>query len=299
MLNQQNRRAVERRLHERISDIQWLIGGISSNVYAIQTETNQQYIIRLYDKSERDDVVEEVIQETRSLKELVGLSQMIPEYIISETDCVQFTEPMLMMTKVDGEVIIEPEDVHAWVEGLAKALVAIHSLPIKDFPYTYFPYQDYEKFQSPKWSQYQDEWTYAIHLLKQGFPQVEYQFIHRDYHPNNVLWKDGEVTGVVDWVNACMGPAQIDIGHCRVNLIQLFNEAVADEFLSNYMEYTNQPFDYDPRWDLITLTDILFEPIEVYDGWVDLGVHHLTNEIIKQKLDGYFYSTIHKIMNHQ
>lgn len=108
-----------------------------------------------------------------------------------------------------------------------------------------------------------------------------------------------EVTGVVDWVNACMGPAQIDIGHCRVNLIQLFNEAVADEFLSNYMEYTNQPFDYDPRWDLITLTDILFEPIEVYDGWVDLGVHHLTNEIIKQKLDGYFYSTIHKIMNHQ
>ena len=254
MLAKQNQDAIEGRLHERISGIQSLKGGVSSNVYAIQLETDKQYIIRLYDKSERDDAVEAIMQETLALKKLTGLSEMIPEYIISETDCVQFTEPMLMMTKVEGTVIIEPEDVHSWVEGLAKALVAIHSLPMKDFPYTYFTYQNYEEFQLPQWSNYQDEWTYAMKLLKQGFPQVEHIFIHRDYHPNNVLWKNGKVSGLVDWVNACMGPAQIDIGHCRVNLIQLYNEAVADEFLAKYIEYTNQSFDYDPRWDLITLT---------------------------------------------
>ena len=43
-------------------------------------------------------------------------------------------------------------------------------------------------------------------------------FLHRDFHPGNLLWTDERITGVVDWVSACAGPPEEDIGHCRANL---------------------------------------------------------------------------------
>ena len=54
-------------------------------------------------------------------------------------------------------------------------------------------------------------------------------FIHHDYHPGNVLWERGRVSGVVDWQAACIGPPSVDIGHCRANLL-LYAPELADVF---------------------------------------------------------------------
>jgi len=54
-------------------------------------------------------------------------------------------------------------------------------------------------------------------------------FIHRDYHPGNVLWKRSRVAGVVDWQSACIGPPSVDIGHCRANFL-LYAPQLADRF---------------------------------------------------------------------
>ncbi len=64
-------------------------------------------------------------------------------------------------------------------------------------------------------------------------------FIHRDFHPANLLWVDGRLTGVVDWVNACVGPAGVDTAHCRVNLAILWGAEAADRQLPG-----------DPAWDV-------------------------------------------------
>ncbi len=63
--------------------------------------------------------------------------------------------------------------------------------------------------------------------------------IHRDFHPDNVLWSDGRISGVVDWANACLGPAAVDVAHFRVNLAVLHGPATADAVLPG-----------DPAWDL-------------------------------------------------
>ena len=51
--------------------------------------------------------------------------------------------------------------------------------------------------------------------------------MHRDFHPGNVLWRRGMVTGVVDWQAACTGPAVADVAHCRVNLLTFGPDAAA------------------------------------------------------------------------
>jgi aminoglycoside phosphotransferase (APT) family kinase protein len=74
-------------------------------------------------------------------------------------------------------------------------------------------------------------------------------FLHRDFHPGNLLWVEERLTGVVDWVSACAGPPEEDIGHCRANLAIRLGQDWADEFLAHWQELSGTP-DYHPYWDL-------------------------------------------------
>ena len=47
------------------------------------------------------------------------------------------------------------------------------------------------------------------------------------------------LTGIVDWVNACVGPAEVDAAHLRVNLAVLEDVAHADRVVAG-----------DPAWDI-------------------------------------------------
>lgn len=53
-------------------------------------------------------------------------------------------------------------------------------------------------------------------------------FVHRDFHPGNVLWNRGRITGVVDWESGCIGPPSIDISHCRANFLGYAPELAAE-----------------------------------------------------------------------
>lgn len=48
-----------------------------------------------------------------------------------------------------------------------------------------------------------------------------------------MLWRRGQVTGVVDWAAASVGPAVVDVGHCRGNLFP-YGLEVADRFTAHW-----------------------------------------------------------------
>lgn len=128
-------------------------------------------------------------------------------------------------------------------------------------------------------------------------PQSQLSFIHRDYHPTNVLWSNNKVSDVVDWVNACLGPVGIDIGHCRLNLAQLYDVATADAFLHAYSKYAEPQFQYEPYWDLLSLIDILFGPPTVYPCWPAFGVTELTDALVTERLENYMLSLVERAVN--
>jgi aminoglycoside phosphotransferase (APT) family kinase protein len=41
---------------------------------------------------------------------------------------------------------------------------------------------------------------------------------HGDFHPLNILAQDGKVTGVIDWVNVVIAPAEMDVGSAIANI---------------------------------------------------------------------------------
>jgi aminoglycoside phosphotransferase (APT) family kinase protein len=78
-------------------------------------------------------------------------------------------------------------------------------------------------------------------------------FVHRDFHPGNVLWSRGAPTGVVDWANACRGPWECDVAHCRDNLIGLSGQDAADSFLEAYESVTGRT--YHAYWEIASVLE--------------------------------------------
>ena len=78
--------------------------------------------------------------------------------------------------------------------------------------------------------------------------------LHRDFHPGNVLWRRGTVSGVVDWQGACTGPAAADVGHCRVNLLTFGTDA-AQRFTVLWQRTAGAT--YHPWADVVTIIGFL------------------------------------------
>ncbi len=95
-------------------------------------------------------------------------------------------------------------------------------------------------------------WARAIEIWHNRVPSYRPGFVHRDYHPGNILWSRA-VGHVVDWANACAGPWGCDIAHCRDNLLDLAGREAADSFLALYIDVTGAT--YDPYWEIASVLE--------------------------------------------
>lgn len=198
--------------------------------------------------------------------------------------------PATLMERLSGRVELRPADVGAWLGRLAGAVAPFHELGAEEFAWSYHPYADPSSLGPPAWSRVPALWEKAVEIVCGPRPPARECFIHRDFHPANVLWSRGRVSGVVDWVNACRGPAGIDVGWCRHNLARMYGVAAADEFLGFYRELAGPRFVYDPFWDLIALIELLPGPPGVYPGWPAFGLTGLDELTLRERADEYLSS---------
>lgn len=100
-------------------------------------------------------------------------------------------------------------------------------------------------------------WDRAVEAVSRQPPPGPQCFIHRDYHPANIPWLEGRLTGVVDWTQGLWGPPSVDLGHMRWNLAAEYGPEVATRFLERYGVQASTAFDHDPYWDVVTLIDLV------------------------------------------
>lgn len=280
-----------------VLSIERLHGGISSLVHRITLQINGELkpvVLRQFDNAqwvrEQPDLVAREAESLRRASLAVGVNT--PKIVAFDETGSRCGMPAVLMSELEGKVVLEPPDLSRWLNGMAKALSRIHQVEPIDFPWTFAPYCDASTLDTSSWSKFPGKWRAAADFVLSSRPETAMRFIHRDYHPANVLWNEGEVSGVVDWVNGCIGPAGIDVGHCRVNLAQLYGVQAADEFLAYYRSFAGEAFRYDPYWDLVTLIDFAYWPPEVYGGWTALGMTGLTRTMMADRLDLYLLSLL-------
>jgi aminoglycoside phosphotransferase (APT) family kinase protein len=98
------------------------------------------------------------------------------------------------------------------------------------------------RYEPPRWATRPRTWERAVEVFHGPVPVTDVSFVHRDFHPGNVLWSRGRLSGVVDWQAACLGPSSIDPAHCRLNM--LYSDApLADELRWAWEQRSGRQFD--------------------------------------------------------
>lgn len=268
-----------------IHNAQKLAGSTSTTLYRL-TAQKGEYVLRLFDNAkwlaEEPDLAP---HEAAALQKAATGTITSPQLVVFD-DGVACTIPVLLMAWLPGDILLAPPDMDTWLYQIARTLAAIHTLDGDNFGWQYKLWYSPDHFAPQHWSKYPDLWERAAAIVSKPAPSTPIRFIHRDYHPTNLLWQNGRISGVVDWVNACRGPIAVDVAHCRNNLVCIYGVDIANQFMRHYASLSG--YEQHPYWDLNGLFDFFnnVEPV-VYDPWLEFGVTNLTDDLIRERADAY------------
>ena len=299
MLSENTRRWIESTTGARAVSVAVLPGATSSLLHTVEIESIagrytlvlRRFVNQEWVKREPDVAV----RESLSLQHATRAGLPAPELIAFDPDGTHCGVPATLVAKMPGSAVLEPADRSSWLRGLAESAARIHRVDAAGFRWKYRRYNDAEALAVPNWSQQRDAWKKAIEIVEGPPRSYSESFVHRDYHPSNVLWQDGHVSGIVDWVNGCRGPAGIDVAWCRHNLASLHGVSVADEFLTAYIAEAGSEFQYDPYWDLMSVVELLPGPPSMYEGWRASGVPNISNALMRERVDDYVKSVVARL----
>lgn len=251
-----------------VTAVRPLRGGGASAVHLLRVERGggpvERVVLRRYVRPELNEEEPEIAErEARALEFVadvdLGPGVSTPRLLALDATGVDAGVPALLMSRLPGRVEWAPPDMERWLDRLAGLLPDIHDAPLPPAGLIrpYAPYRQ-ESYEPPGWARWPSIWARAIEWFHRPTPDGAGPnvFIHRDFHPGNVLWRRGRVTGVVDWASASVGPACVDVGHCRGNLFQ-YGLEVADRFTARWERLTGAS--YHPWADVATIIGSLDE----------------------------------------
>jgi aminoglycoside phosphotransferase (APT) family kinase protein len=237
-----------------------LTGGVASQMFAVTTVDGRQAVLRRLTEDPWLRFAEPLLRREQAVQSLLASTDVpAPSTIAVDTDGSRAGAPSLLMTRLPGRVDLRASDpVH--LAGLAAMLVRIHRHRPGSWPRDYESWARAEKQLVPPWSRADVCYAEAFARINAPAPPYRRTFLHRDYHPGNVLWDRGEVSGVVDWVETSTGPADLDVAHCVSNLAGLHGVDAAAAFRSAYVD-AGGVLDPDPDaaryWQLLDLVAFL------------------------------------------
>ncbi len=184
-------------------------------------------------------------REQRVLRTLDGLMGLAPVLLGGDFNAEWSERPTSVISWLDGQADITPSDPERWAHELGCALAVVHALPserLAGLP-TVFDRSggSQDVLNGPLAAEVRSRWTQVT-----AAPQV---LTHYDYWSGNVVWRDGRLTGIVDWSGGARGPRGFDLGWCRLDLVLLFGEQLADVFLSAYEVTIGQTIGDMVLWD--------------------------------------------------
>ncbi|GAB2906349.1 phosphotransferase family protein [Streptomyces mayteni] len=199
--------------------------------------------------------------------------------------------PSLLMTRLPGTVRLA-EDTG---EALAALLVRVHRVAPADRPRPYQAWTAPDRVALPPDTTRPKLWRQTVDTIRREPPPFTGRFLHRDFHPGNVLFTGeattGEaITGVVDWVETSWGPTDLDVAHCATALALLHGpEAglrLADHYTAAGGELTAEPGDH-LYWRLLDALAFAPDAEKVAGPWRDLGRTDLTPGLLTHRLEDY------------
>jgi aminoglycoside phosphotransferase (APT) family kinase protein len=184
------------------------------------------------------------LHEQRVLRALDGLHGLAP-VALGDLSGRRSEYPTSLVSRLDGQADITPTEPRAWARELGRALAAVHTVPterLAELPSVFDRHGGSEELLAgPSAAEVRSRRSEIV-----SSPEV---LTHGDYWSGNVVWRNGRLTGIVDWSGGARGPRGFDLGWCRLDLVLLFDEQIADDFLAAYEAAIGQAVGEARLWD--------------------------------------------------
>ncbi|MFF8729308.1 phosphotransferase family protein [Streptomyces sp. NPDC015171] len=213
-----------------------------------------------------------------------------------DADAEHCDHPSLLMSLLPGRLRLDGTDLDRESELLAAQLVAIHGLSVPEAarPRDYEAWTGPERVRLPGSPSRPDVWQRAVEVIRRPPPPYRPRFLHRDFHPGNVLFggegHDLAVTGVVDWVETSWGPADLDVAHCSTALALLHGVRagmrLADDYAAAGGLLSDDPADH-LYWRVLDALAYAPDAEKVAEPWRELGRADLTPAVLTERLERY------------
>jgi aminoglycoside phosphotransferase (APT) family kinase protein len=245
---------------EAITGVERLHGGVATSAHALTTATTA-YVLKRFAADDGDWVQ----SEWDRLVLVRDAPVPTPEPVALDRDGRWFGTPALLMRRLPG-VAGYPVD----AEGLGRALALLHTTPIPD------PVPDVLRLP------WQWEELGRSRLRTSTTPVLA----HCDFHPGNVLFLDGECTGVVDWSNARIAARGLDVALLRCDLAIEPGGDAPDRVLAAYEAASGVRIEDLDVWDVIAAERAIDEGDGWVEAWTDCGVP-MTPERIRSGAEAF------------
>ncbi len=284
-----------------IAAVRRMRGGVSSLIDEITftSPTNQdrrRAILRRVEirPEEPQEAAGEIANETRVLSWLKGDAKS-PLLLACDPDGSRCGLPATLQTRLPGQPVVAPTRITAkndwWVHGLIEATLAVSAVGTSEDRLAGFgdfrPWWP-ESPEPPSWASSAHTWSEVAHRLRDNTPPGSApRLVHRDLHPANVLFHRRRWSGIVDWTHGCVGPVEVDVSRCRVQIAFLADMDAADHYLAACREVVPT---YDPDWDALVAIELSPWVEDIAEAYQGVG-SDVTEQAIERTLDHFVHAS--------
>ncbi|MCX4732324.1 alpha/beta fold hydrolase [Streptomyces sp. NBC_01363] len=275
-----------------VADSRLLAGGWSSQMRRLTLDDGTDLVQRTFVKPFFRHHGPGLLNREASVLALLAEQDSIPAPGLVAVDATteHCDHPTLLMSALPGRVRVDGDDLDRRLDLLAAQLVRVHGVVPAERPRPYQAWTSAERVRAPDGPL----WERAVDVIRRDPPPYEGRFLHRDFHPGNVLFTgtgpELRITGVVDWVETSWGPADLDVAHCSTALALLHGPAYGLDFRDRYEAQGGHGLATGPDhlyWRLLDALHYCPDAAKLAGPWRELGRDDLTPEVLGERLEAY------------
>ncbi len=160
-------------------------------------------------------------------------------------------DKFLLLEYLEGESTGAPTDSAGFVIQIAQALANIHNTSLESGALDFLPRNKSTWIPRVNLNIDLREPEVVTALEAFGPPPLEAAVLrHGDFWPGNILWQGNDLTGIIDWENALLGPALADVAISRLDIYWVLGRNAMHQFTSEYLRLRPASTKNLPYWDL-------------------------------------------------
>jgi aminoglycoside phosphotransferase (APT) family kinase protein len=176
----------------------------------------------------------------------------VPEPIVADLESGWFGRPAVVMSRLPGRPDLTPKDVDSSVGALAQTLAQLHETPLDGADGAVTRPERFEAWAAPA-GEHDPLTAAAAAAVTARLPlrTSERVLTHGDFHPGNVLWHRGRISGLVDWSAARLDSRWYDLAYGRASVCIHHGPDIADRLADAYSAIVGRTSDELAVYDLM------------------------------------------------